>query len=166
MLHTDDELAAVNAEFLGPTGFTLPWRARYVAYGVGSVLFLVDYLILKRLGWPGGLTGFLVSVALVVAATRTIGQFVTHEVPLGALLVMLWHEVSTARRPAPAEVVLFPGLVRTARPEPAPTSDVLDDETDRATATAVLDDAPVSFTALCQTGLHDICHGCDCSCHQ
>ena len=40
-LPVDDEIYNVDAVWLGPPGKTLPFRARYVAYAVGAVIFLL-----------------------------------------------------------------------------------------------------------------------------
>jgi hypothetical protein len=41
----DDELYRVNTVWLGPSGLTLPWTARYMAYAVWLLLFLFILLI-------------------------------------------------------------------------------------------------------------------------
>ena len=38
-LPIDDEIYNVNAVWLGPPGKTLPFRARYIAYGVGGTVY-------------------------------------------------------------------------------------------------------------------------------
>ena len=40
-LPVDDEIYNVNSVWLGPPGRTLPFRARYVAYAVGAVVFVL-----------------------------------------------------------------------------------------------------------------------------
>ena len=37
LVRTDDEVYRVDSVWLGPPRATFPWRARYVAYGVGFV---------------------------------------------------------------------------------------------------------------------------------
>ena len=49
-LPVDDEIYNVNAVWLGPPRKTLPWRARYVAYGFGPVVFVLIQAIERRLG--------------------------------------------------------------------------------------------------------------------
>lgn len=44
-IRPDDEVYRVNAVWLGPRGFTLPWAARYSAYGIWLVLFLGVLLV-------------------------------------------------------------------------------------------------------------------------
>ena len=43
-VRTDDEVYRVDAVWLGPPKATFPWRARYVAWGVGIVVFLVGLM--------------------------------------------------------------------------------------------------------------------------
>ena len=49
-LPVDDEIYNVNAVWLGPPRKTLPFRARYVAYGVGLVVFVLLQAVARRLG--------------------------------------------------------------------------------------------------------------------
>ena len=42
LLRPDDEVYRVDAVWLGPRGLTLPWTARYSAYGIWLVLFVSD----------------------------------------------------------------------------------------------------------------------------
>ena len=41
----DDEVYRVNTVWLGPSGLTLPWTARYMAYAVWLSLFVLILLI-------------------------------------------------------------------------------------------------------------------------
>ena len=49
-LPVDDEIYNVNAVWLGPPSKTLPFRARYVAYAVGTLVFVLLQIIERRLG--------------------------------------------------------------------------------------------------------------------
>ena len=49
-VRTDDEVYRVDAVWLGPPKATFPWRARYVAWGVGIVVFLVVLTIERQMG--------------------------------------------------------------------------------------------------------------------
>ena len=44
-LRPDDEVYRVDAVWLGPRGLTLPWSARYSAYGIWLVLFVTVLLV-------------------------------------------------------------------------------------------------------------------------
>src|SRR5699024_11447036 len=49
-VRTDDEVYRVDAVWLGPPKATFPWRARYVAWGVGIPVFLVVLTIERQFG--------------------------------------------------------------------------------------------------------------------
>lgn len=96
-IRTDDDVYRVDAVWLGPPRATFPWRARYVAWGVGVVVFLV-VLTVER--WVGlGFDFFNTAWALVatVALTRFVTTRISHERPLGAVLTM-WSRELTAPR--------------------------------------------------------------------
>lgn len=96
-VRTDDEVYRVDAVWLGPPKATLPWRARYVAWGVGMVVFLVTLTIERRIGF--GFSFFVVAWAMIitVGVTRIICSRISHERPLGAVLVMWLRELNTPR---------------------------------------------------------------------
>jgi hypothetical protein len=98
-IRTDDEVYRVDAVWLGPPKATFPWRARYVAWGVGTVVFLVVLTVFRQLGislfWSIG-WGLVVTVGL----TMIICARISHERPLGAVLTMWLRELN-----APREVV-------------------------------------------------------------
>jgi hypothetical protein len=112
MLHNDDELAVVNSEFLGPSGYTFPWRARYSAYGIAITLGLVTSYVIHRVGLPINLFTIVWSTALIVLATRGIGKVVTFETQLRVLIVILWHEITAPRPDNTVKTTVFrPGKV-------------------------------------------------------
>ena len=45
LVRPDDEVYRVDAVWLGPQGLTLPWTARYSAYGIWVVLFVGVLLV-------------------------------------------------------------------------------------------------------------------------
>jgi len=48
-IRTDDELRRVDARWLGPPRVSFPWPAtRYVAYGVGFMVFLLVGWVFAR----------------------------------------------------------------------------------------------------------------------
>lgn len=96
-IRTDDDVYRVDAVWLGPPRATFPWRARYVAWGVGVVVFL---FVLTAERWVGlGFDFFNTAWALVVTVglTRFITSRISHERPLGAVLTM-WSRELTAPR--------------------------------------------------------------------
>ena len=45
LIRPDDDVYRVDAVWLGPQGFTLPWAARYSAYGIWVILFVGILLV-------------------------------------------------------------------------------------------------------------------------
>jgi hypothetical protein len=80
----DDEVYRVNTVWLGPTGLTFPWTARYLAYAMWLVMFLLVLLV-------EALTPLSVNIPpvweIVIATLATYGLmgFVDHERPPGAV---------------------------------------------------------------------------------
>ncbi|MFI0463645.1 MULTISPECIES: hypothetical protein [Saccharopolyspora] len=120
-IRTDDEIYRVDAVWLGPPKATFPWRARYVAWGVGLVVFLLVLAVERRMniGFDFFSTAWAVIITIVV--TRIICSRIGHERPLGAVLVMWLRELT-----APREKTSGTGgaasaarvKVRTQRPRP------------------------------------------------
>jgi hypothetical protein len=96
-VRTDDEVYRVDAVWLGPPKATFPWRARYVAWGVGIVVFIVALTVERWAGFGFGF--FTVAWALVatVVLTRLICARISHERPLGAVFTMWVRELTTPR---------------------------------------------------------------------
>lgn len=74
----------------------MPWRARYVAWGVGVVVFLLVLTVERRLGislfWSIA-WGLVVTILL----TRIICSKISHERPLGAVTAMWLRELNAPR---------------------------------------------------------------------
>jgi hypothetical protein len=120
-IRTDDEIYRVDAVWLGPPKATFPWRARYVAWGVGIVVFLVVLLLERRLGFGFGFFSTAWAVVISVLVTRVVCKKITHERPLGSVATM-WLRELTAPRRVPAERGGAAGAnkirVRAERPRP------------------------------------------------
>lgn len=97
LVRTDDEVYRVDSVWLGPPRATFPWRARYVAYGVGLLAMILVMFVQRRIGI--GLDFFSVAWALVitVVVTRFVGQKINYERPLGQVAALLGHEVTGPR---------------------------------------------------------------------
>lgn len=96
-LRPDDEVYRVDAVWLGPRGLTLPWSARYSAYGIWLVLFvavlLVEALLPVRVSVPP-----VWELVLTILATYALTGVIDHDRPL----VSVWHLLraeATAPRP-------------------------------------------------------------------
>jgi hypothetical protein len=99
-IRTDDEVYRVDAVWLGPPKATFPWRARYVAWGVGIVTFLMILLIERKIGLGFGFFSTAWAVVVTIIATRVICKRISHERPLSAVALM-WLRELTAPRSAP-----------------------------------------------------------------
>lgn len=97
-IRTDDDVYRVDAVWLGPPKATFPWRARYVAWGVGTVMFLVVLGAERQLGI--GFSFFSTGWGLVITVllTRLIGSRISHERPLTAVALMWARELTAPRK--------------------------------------------------------------------
>lgn len=122
-IRTDDEVYRVDAVWLGPPRATMPWRARYVAWGVGVVVFLLVLTVERRIG-----ISLFWSIAWGIVATIVLTRFIcakiSHERPLSAVAAM-WLRELTAPREATAgqggAVSATRVRVNTTRPRKQPT---------------------------------------------
>jgi hypothetical protein len=99
-IRTDDEVYRVDAVWLGPPKATFPWRARYVAWGVGIVVFLLVLAIERRMNIGFGFFSTAWALVITIAVTRIICSRISHERPLGAVLVMWVRELTAPRENA------------------------------------------------------------------
>lgn len=111
----DDDLYSVDNVFLGPKEWTLPWRARYIAYVLGFPIFLVAMAIVHRLGFQLGFTAVAYSLLATVGATTAICRKVTYERPVRTIAATFTHEVAAPRGPAGHRCVLEPSRVPVRR---------------------------------------------------
>ncbi len=96
-IRTDDEVYRVDAVWLGPPKATFPWRARYVAWGVGVVVFLLSLTVERWMGFGFGFFTTAWALVATVVLTRFICSRISHERPLGAVMTM-WSKELTAPR--------------------------------------------------------------------
>lgn len=96
LIRPDDEVYRVDAVWLGPRGFTLPWSARYSAYGIWLVLFvsvlLVEAALPMRVSVPP-----VWEFVLSVLATYALTGVIDHDRPLISVWELLRSEVSAPR---------------------------------------------------------------------
>ncbi|WP_018686309.1 hypothetical protein [Actinokineospora enzanensis] len=95
-IRTDDEVYRVDAVWLGPPKATFPFRARYVAWGVGTVVFLLALTVLRNLG-VGLFWSFAWGLVATIGLTMVICSRISHERPLGAVLTMWLRELKAPR---------------------------------------------------------------------
>lgn len=96
-VRTDDEVYRVDAVWLGPPKATTPWRARYVAWGVGIVTFFLTLAAERQLGFDFGFFTVAWALVITIALTRLICGRISHERPLGAVLAMWARELLAPR---------------------------------------------------------------------
>ncbi len=118
-LPVDDEIYNVNAVWLGPPGKTLPWRARYVAYAVGLVVFVLLQVLERRLGIGLGFFSLAYSILATVGLTRLVLGVVDHDRPLASVLSAFAHEVGAPREDTRKRGHTYrPARVRAVRARP------------------------------------------------
>ena len=99
-IRTDDELRRVDARWLGPPRVSFPWPAtRYVAYGVGFVVFLLVGWLFARFVEVTFWT-MLYTLMITVGVTGWICRRIDDERPLSTLPAVLWAELGTPRHSA------------------------------------------------------------------
>ena len=99
-IRTDDELRRVDARWLGPPRVSFPWPAtRYVAYGVGFVVFLLVGWVFARFVEVSFWT-MLYTLMITVGVTGWICRRIDDERPLSTLPAVVWAELGTPRRSA------------------------------------------------------------------
>lgn len=124
-IRTDDDVYRVDAVWLGPPNATFPWRARYVSWGVGMVMFLVVLGVERQLGIGFGFFSTGWGLLITIALTRLIGSRISHERPLTAVALMWSRELTAPRKQMAAHGGAASAArvrVERDRPRPAPRS--------------------------------------------
>lgn len=121
-IRTDDEVYRVDAVWLGPPRATMPFRARYVAWGVGVFVFLIVLTVERRLGislfWA-----IAWGIVMTIVLTRIICAKISHERPLSAVAGMWVRELTAPRESSTGEggaVSATRVRVNTTRPRKQP----------------------------------------------
>jgi len=96
-VRTDDEVYRVDAVWLGPPKATFPWRARYVAWGVGIAVFLLVLTIERQIGFAFSFFTTAWALIITVVLTRFICARISHERPLSAAMAMWVRELIAPR---------------------------------------------------------------------
>lgn len=112
-LSVDDEVYRVDAVWLGPRNWTLPWRARYSAYGVGVIVFILMQTVERRVGVGLSFWVIMFSLLATVALTRGILALIDYERPLMSIMTAAAHEIGAPRAVTKGAVVrIQPGKLR------------------------------------------------------
>ncbi len=94
----------MDAIWLGPRGLTLPWSARYSAYGIWLVLFtgvlVIEAVLPMRVSMPP-----VWEFVLSVLATYAVTGVIDHDRPLGSVWHLLRAEASAPRRRRPGRPI-------------------------------------------------------------
>ncbi|WP_445257011.1 hypothetical protein [Nocardioides aurantiacus] len=112
VIRPDDEVYRVDAVWLGPQGMTLPWSARYSAYGIWLTLFVTVLLVEAVLPMSISIPPVW-EVVLTILATYALTGVIDHERPLASVLHLVRTELRTPRaRKAGRPVRVSAGKVR------------------------------------------------------
>ncbi len=95
-LRPDDEVYRVDAVWLGPSGMTLPWSARYSAYGIWLLLFVAVLLVEAILPMPVSVPPVW-EVVLTVLATYAVTTFIDHDRPVRSVWQLVRAETTAPR---------------------------------------------------------------------
>ena len=99
LVRPDDDVYRVDAVWLGPQGLTLPWTARYSAYGIWVVLFigvlLVEAVLPMRVNIPP-----VWELVLTILTTYALTGVIDHDRPLITVWQLLRWELVAPRAPA------------------------------------------------------------------
>ena len=96
LIRPDDDVYRVDAVWLGPQGFTLPWAARYSAYGIWVMLFvgvlLVEAALPMRVSIPP-----VWELVFSILATYAVTGVIDHERPVVSVWETLRAELAAPR---------------------------------------------------------------------
>jgi hypothetical protein len=108
----DDEVYRVNTVWLGPSGLTFPWTARYVAYATWLVTFLLVLLI-------EAVTPLTVhippvwEICITTLVTYALMGFIDHERPARAVWQTFMADLTAPRSATKLESYRLTPKVRT-----------------------------------------------------
>lgn len=96
---TDDEAFRFSAVWLGPDGYTLPLRARYVSWGLWLLLQTLFTVLISLLPAAGAADGLVWGFVLAIFGTQLVMRVVDSDLPLAAIPSVITAEASARRRP-------------------------------------------------------------------
>jgi hypothetical protein len=96
LIRPDDEVYRVDAVWLGPQGLTLPWSARYSAYGIWVVLFTTVLLVEALLPMPVTIPPVW-ELVLTILATYALTGVIDHDRPLASVWQLIRSEARAPR---------------------------------------------------------------------
>jgi hypothetical protein len=93
----DDEVYRVNTVWLGPRGLTFPWTARYLAYAVWLLVFLVILLVEAVTPIDVGVPPVW-EICIATLLTYAAMGLVDHERPVSSVWQTFVADISAPRR--------------------------------------------------------------------
>ncbi|EME19368.1 hypothetical protein [Rhodococcus triatomae] len=121
MIDNDDLLHRVDRHFLGPTGWTFPFRIRYAAIGLGVAIFVTVFIVGRALVHvPLGFRSLAVMLVIAVVLTSKVTKYVNADRPVRSVLRAAWNDLNAPRPPKPGQTVVLriPATVRAQRSAP------------------------------------------------
>ncbi|MCD2114382.1 hypothetical protein LQ384_25055 [Rhodococcus rhodochrous] len=108
MIENDDMLHRVDRHYLGPTGFTLPFRVRYGAVGIGFVIPVAIFIIARAIVHvPINFQSIVIILALGVVLTSKVTKYVNADRPLRSVLKAAWNDLNAPRPPKVGQTVVL-----------------------------------------------------------
>lgn len=108
MIDNDDMLHRVDRHYLGPTGFTLPFRVRYGAVGIGFVIPAVIFIIARAIVHvPINFQSIVIILALGVVLTSKVTKYVNADRPLRSVVKAAWNDLNAPRPPKVGQTVVL-----------------------------------------------------------
>lgn len=118
MIDNDDMLHRVDRHYLGPTGFTLPFRLRYAAVGLGAAILVTVFVIARAVVHvPLSYTSLVMIVGLSAVLTSRVTKYVNADRPVRSVAKAAWNDLTAPRPPKPGQTVTvhIPTAFRTSR---------------------------------------------------
>jgi len=125
VIDNDDMLHRVDRHYLGPTGFTLPFRLRYGAVGLGTVITAAVFVVARAIVHvPLGFQSLVLIVAIGVVITARVTKYVNADRPLRSVITAAWNDLIAPRPPKAGQTVVLriPAAFHTSRSTGAATS--------------------------------------------
>lgn len=124
MIDNDDLLHRVDRHYLGPTGFTFPFRLRYAAVGLGVAIFVIVFVLARAIVHvPLGFKSIVVMGAIAIILTGRLTKVVNADRPIRSVFKAAWNDLNAPRPPKPGQTVVLriPATVRAHRSAPTST---------------------------------------------
>lgn len=121
MIENDDMLHRVDRHYLGPTGFTLPFRLRYAAVGLGALITATVFVLARAVVQvPLGFQSLVVIVGIGVVITARVTKYVNADRSVRSVIRAAWNDLTAPRPPKAGQTVVFtiPAAMRASRSTP------------------------------------------------